>query len=370
MENTAQQFTCSTTNWGVTHPYISLAVVVFIVLISIYLITKFISSRKYKASSEEDRSNSPSFRNSLILNPEEGLSSQALFWLAIFVPIILFITLGFFSWFGCDFQLSSQAFMNFLLISKFQLAILALSLPFGLMITRLHGTQQTADQLKKAARQIEIAEQNLSNTKNNEIRNKSEKKVENLFTTFNMFKPLIEEEVNRMLMNYSVNKNGREKYSLQDSIDMIETIISEQTASRIVNKDISYSEIIQLCQLIQGANFVYESIRNEKNKYKEAIMDEHLWLINAEWLTIQKPTQVAYFIAKACMEKYEDDRFGKGLVRACNWKSLDKELKELYIYITAFDNWSNDEARRYFGFVIGNSKNKSQKINEEVDVAS
>lgn len=82
----------------------------------------------------------------------EPLTNQHLFWAAIIIPFSAFIVVGIICWYGKSLRLDSTGFDNFLSISKLPLALLSLSLPFGVVVNNVHRTIQTDKQIKEAER--------------------------------------------------------------------------------------------------------------------------------------------------------------------------------------------------------------------------
>lgn len=86
----------------------------------------------------------------------DPLTHQDLFWAAIIVPFSAFIVVGTICWYGKALEIDSEGFNSFLSISKFPLALLSLSLPFGVIVNNVHRTIQTDKQIKEAARKNKI----------------------------------------------------------------------------------------------------------------------------------------------------------------------------------------------------------------------
>ena len=82
----------------------------------------------------------------------EPLTHQHLFWAAIIIPLSLFIVFGVICWYEHSIRIDSTGFNNFLSISKLPLALLSLSLPFGVVVNNIHRTIQTDKQIKEAER--------------------------------------------------------------------------------------------------------------------------------------------------------------------------------------------------------------------------
>ncbi|CAH0537015.1 hypothetical protein [Vibrio marisflavi] len=85
-----------------------------------------------------------------MLDPEFGLHKQALFWISVLIPVYLFVFTGLCVWRDYYLTFSEQGFAVFLSISKLPLGLLALSLPLGVLVTRIHSTKQTAEQINQA----------------------------------------------------------------------------------------------------------------------------------------------------------------------------------------------------------------------------
>ncbi|NNG43991.1 hypothetical protein HJP15_13845 [Pseudoalteromonas sp. NEC-BIFX-2020_002] len=84
----------------------------------------------------------------LRLHPELGLMKQGLFWLSIITPILYFLTTGYLAWNGREVLLTAAGFNNFIEISILPVTLLSLSLPLSILVSRLHATEQTAEQIK------------------------------------------------------------------------------------------------------------------------------------------------------------------------------------------------------------------------------
>ncbi len=86
----------------------------------------------------------------------EPLTHQPLFKAALIIPIISFLLLGVIVWKGHSIQIDADGFNNFLTISKLPLAILSLSIPFGVIVNNIHRTIQTDTQIKEAQKKNTI----------------------------------------------------------------------------------------------------------------------------------------------------------------------------------------------------------------------
>ena len=325
------RFSCSTSSLGTQYPFESVMIIAIITLITIAIIV-FYFSRTYKIK----------WIDTLNLDPLRGLSGQALFWVSIFVPFVLFLCLGWFSWAGCSFELSSNSFTNFITVSKLPISILALSLPFGLTVTRMHGTKQTAQQMRQSESQV------------NKLA--TEKNIEMLLDTFQSLKVLIDEETNNILRKFSIN-NQDDHLSLSDPPSVIRNAMtSRKIAENLYKKSIFVGDIIQVCQLMQAASSCYEAITRANFKlneyYSDLLLNEKQWLINSHWISIGKQSQTIFEIVVVCLKI---NKTGNQInLDSYSWFELNEDyISELSTYKNSFERWFEDEGRRYFGFVYG-----------------
>lgn len=86
-----------------------------------------------------------------------SLGNQPLFWVALFLPVTLFIVFGCLSWIGSSPQWNYEGFNHFIDRSKLPLGFLTLSIPFTALVTSMHRSIQTATQIEKTQEQIEAA---------------------------------------------------------------------------------------------------------------------------------------------------------------------------------------------------------------------
>lgn len=109
------------------------------------------------------------YSDKLKLN-DESLDKQPLFWFAVLSPIVLFLIFGVVIWKDYIPDLSKAGLDKFAEISKFPLAVLALSPIFGVIVSNIHRTIQSASQAKRTDKQIRIAEEqfNIVKIKNNQ----------------------------------------------------------------------------------------------------------------------------------------------------------------------------------------------------------
>lgn len=88
------------------------------------------------------------FSSSLSLSADKGLSSQGLLWLSIFCPFLYFVFLGGITWKGYEIAITGEGINTFFSISKLPLAILSITIPLSVLVSRFHATKQTAEQIK------------------------------------------------------------------------------------------------------------------------------------------------------------------------------------------------------------------------------
>lgn len=77
----------------------------------------------------------------------KNLFNQPLFWISIFTPLYLFLSIGLWSWQGHSINFTSNGFNNFLTISKLPLLFLASSVPLTSIVNNIHRTIQTEKQI-------------------------------------------------------------------------------------------------------------------------------------------------------------------------------------------------------------------------------
>lgn len=87
------------------------------------------------------------FKSIFVLDERE-LEAQGPFWLSILIPLLYFFHLGYYVWKDYFFYLSGDGIKVFFEVSAFPLAILSLSVPASILISRMHASKQTAKQIK------------------------------------------------------------------------------------------------------------------------------------------------------------------------------------------------------------------------------
>jgi hypothetical protein len=92
------------------------------------------------------------------LDPDYGLEKQFIFWVAVLLPILIAVALGIPVWIEYCFVFNSEAYGKFLEISKLPIGLSSLSIPLGVLISRLHSAKQTARQIENTQIQIRNTE--------------------------------------------------------------------------------------------------------------------------------------------------------------------------------------------------------------------
>jgi hypothetical protein len=81
------------------------------------------------------------------MHPDQGLVRQGLLWLSILVPFFYGLGAGVIIWADYQISLTPEGLETFTKISAIPLALFSLSLPLTILVSRLHATAQTANQI-------------------------------------------------------------------------------------------------------------------------------------------------------------------------------------------------------------------------------
>jgi hypothetical protein len=81
------------------------------------------------------------------MHPDQGLVRQGLLWLSILVPFFYGLGAGVIIWGSYEISLTPEGLATFVKISAIPLALFSLSLPLTILVSRLHATAQTANQI-------------------------------------------------------------------------------------------------------------------------------------------------------------------------------------------------------------------------------
>lgn len=165
------------------------------------------------------------YTDKLKLN-DESLDKQPLFWFAVLSPIVLFLIFGVIIWKDYIPDLSKAGLDKFAEISKFPLAVLALSPIFGVIVSNVHRTIQTEKQIEKTEEQINIT------------------KLKNNFDSFNSHMKIICDE----LKEFKVTLLSCE-YVIKSKMKLYRDIFDKSSDSHGVNNTISDSFISELDKL-------------------------------------------------------------------------------------------------------------------------
>lgn len=82
------------------------------------------------------------------LHPEQGLAQQGLLWLSILAPFSYGAAAGIIVWKGYELSLTAEGLSNFIKISPIPIAFFSIALPLSILVSRLHATAQTANQIR------------------------------------------------------------------------------------------------------------------------------------------------------------------------------------------------------------------------------
>ncbi len=344
-------FSCSSDHWGTSSPWASFTVIVLIGLVTVFMVSYTIS-----------KVNKRGFCSSFKLHPEEGLSKQGMFWIAIFLPISMFLTTGAFAWWGCEFSLSSPGYINFFIISKLPLGLLALAFPLGLMVTRIHGTEQTASQINKVNIQLDNAKRlekiRLAEKSDSENKLYIERHVEKSLHAIEKIKLIINEEINGIFL---LIKRNIEKHDSEAKVEL-DLNLPKQHITGLLNDHFSnlfelenintiVVEIINVAKLLQAASSLRDDLVRNLSSNKvigNHLLDEHLWLINAIWLEFSKSSDVVDTLACHILE-FTRKETNDGVK---HHNLTTDQITELHCYKSKYEDWQSDSGRTFFGFSV------------------
>lgn len=211
---------------------------------------------------------------------EKNLLKQPLFIASIAVPFQMFILYGFWAWNGHALDFTSEGFNRFLDISKLPLLMLASSVPLAAIVSNIHRTTQTENQIEKTQKQINLViEKNKTDSYYSHLKSYSD-----IFQTLPSFKLARlknkdddAEEIELSVVHpYTLYKNIFKSSSIEDgySTEIDESFIRKtqnlynniNTCLKTRNKEhdkqlldiqLVESHIIQLCRLL-GINYKYQ----------------------------------------------------------------------------------------------------------------
>ncbi len=80
--------------------------------------------------------------------PEKGLAEQPPLWMGLTTPLFYALIIGSYAWAPYSIDISSKGFKEFISVSTLPLAVLSLTIPIAVLVSRLHSTLQTAIQIQ------------------------------------------------------------------------------------------------------------------------------------------------------------------------------------------------------------------------------
>ncbi|MCI0324650.1 hypothetical protein [Cronobacter sakazakii] len=201
------------------------------------------------------------------------LPKQHLFRSAIRIPLVSFIIFGGCAWWGRTPNLSAEGFQNFLELSKLPLGLLSLSIPFAAIVTNMHRTIQTDEQIREARKK------NLSDLFHSHQKNTIEyfeSKINLTMLAGSAYQNTQEERVLTVKSPYKLYKKMFPNASAQDN---------DFAASEKFKK-----EIISVWQRV---NYIIK--QENATKYgKRPPQAHHAKMINSLELATRKITRIAY----------------------------------------------------------------------------
>lgn len=217
--------------------------------------------------------------NWLKLN-EKNLLKQPLFIAAVTVPLQLFVLYGLWAWDGHNLDFTSDGFNRFLDISKLPLLILASSVPLAAIVSNIHRTTQTENQIEKTQKQISLViEKNKTDSYYSHLKsyadifqtmpkfkvsrlNKNEGSIEQIelsivhpYTLYkNIFKSSsIDNGYNTNVDNDFIEKTQNFYNNINKSLNSNKSTFDNQ----LFSLQLIESNIIQLCRLL-GIDYKYQ----------------------------------------------------------------------------------------------------------------
>lgn len=211
------------------------------------------------------------YTDKLKLN-DESLDKQPLFWFAVISPIALFLIFGVIIWKDYIPDLSKAGLDKFAEISKFPLAVLALSPIFGVIISNIHRTIQSASQAKRTDKQIKIAEDqfNIVKIKNNQ----------DLFYSHNKY---ITERIRPLNKEKRVDINEIMEFfeGFYEDVEIKDSIITDDVTIRILNENSLYNSMFIIERRNGDFNasiscdFIFE-LEKAIGKFSDLLNDFHI----------------------------------------------------------------------------------------------
>lgn len=111
-------------------------------LVGAYSITRWMT--------RDTRQKEPSFKIDFQLHSNHALHKHQLFWLVALTPVAIGLALNIKIFWGVGFDFSIEGFDHWVKNSTLTLGLMALGIPFGVMVGSFHRTLQTAEQIRQA----------------------------------------------------------------------------------------------------------------------------------------------------------------------------------------------------------------------------
>ncbi|MBU6951621.1 hypothetical protein [Hahella sp. HN01] len=221
------------------------------------------------------------------LNAEKGLAQQGILWLCILVPLLYFLVLGCIIWSEYSISVNKEGFLKFAEISTFPLAVLSLSLPLSVLVTRLHSTMQTAEQISILKRK-QNAEEFYAHR-------------DQLFQYFSQIDEVL------------YHKHLKAKFKVNPKLHKRFFVGSHETGMPLRNEtrfhDVNW-RIVNLKQML--GTVIQNSYKNDDETLKTyliasaSIFDlaEDLFLVELRTFLLQKSIKVVLEVAPSCNEQF------------------------------------------------------------------
>ncbi|EJD6400494.1 hypothetical protein M0H77_RS09975 [Providencia rettgeri] len=201
---------------------------------------------------------------------DESLDKQPLFWFAVVSPIVLFLIFGVIIWKDYIPDLSEAGLERFANISKFPLAVLALSPIFGVIVSNIHKSIQTEKQIEQSEikgridsylAHYKIITDRIMAIKERKTSSSSDKCIE-----INIF---FHSSLNLVYKSAYPNSSLKNGYNGE--------LVSDEYIEKIKNKiiDVSNHCILSLDD-IKEMKKIEANIKNEKNKAKVKLLTREI----------------------------------------------------------------------------------------------
>ncbi|ELY6322083.1 hypothetical protein SNQ60_003935 [Cronobacter turicensis] len=201
------------------------------------------------------------------------LPKQHLFRSAIRIPLISFIIFGGCAWWGHTPNLSAEGFQNFLELSKLPLGLLSLSIPFAAIVTNMHRTIQTDEQIREARKK------NLSDLFHSHQKNTIE---------------YFESKINLTMVAGNIRQNTQEERTLtiKSPYKLYKKMFPNASSK---NNDFTTSETFkkELISVWERINFILKEDNFNKKKTRST-QAHHAKMINSLELATRKITRIAH----------------------------------------------------------------------------